>query len=595
MDFKDKIIKLAFSIHSSPGIYALLLGSGISRDAGIPTGWEVVLDLIKKVAAMEGEVPDPDLEEEWYKKRYGESPSYSKLLAKLTNTPTERAKLLHSYFEPTDEEREEGLKVPTIAHKAIATLVKYGYIRMILTTNFDRLLEKALEEQGITPNIISTDDALEGAMPYVHSQCTILKLHGDYMDTRIKNTAEELSQYSDKLNAYLDRVFDEFGLIICGWSAEWDVALRDALYRRKNRRFSTYWAVRGELGDEAVRLIKHLQAEVITIESANQFFTELLEKVEGLRDIERPHPLSAPLAIATVKKYLADEKNYIKLHDLITEEVERICRKLSSEHFKTEGVTLNEELFQQRMHEYEELVKMLIGMLSTLAYFDDGKYVKLITKSIERLLQIPRKSGYVALVDLQRYPALLLTYSIGLTALEAENYEALAAPLLKPNYRDDSGVKRPAIEFLNVGRVFKRGSHKWVPYPNAGSRYTPANDYIFDFMREPLRCYLPDDVKYEEIFDIFEYILGLVYIDLLFKDPQQESIWAPVGRFGWKYYGDLSRRTRPSPIDEFVQNGLNQIGEWALFKAGFFGGPRRFRACHEAYENYLKKTCKFWF
>ena len=43
-DFRDTITKLAFTIHSSPGIYALLLGSGISRDAGIPTGWMITLD-----------------------------------------------------------------------------------------------------------------------------------------------------------------------------------------------------------------------------------------------------------------------------------------------------------------------------------------------------------------------------------------------------------------------------------------------------------------------------------------------------------------------------------------------------------------------
>src|SRR5437879_2506745 len=51
----DPLVSLAFSVHSSKGAYALLLGSGVSRAAGIPTGWEVVLDLIRKVAKLEGE------------------------------------------------------------------------------------------------------------------------------------------------------------------------------------------------------------------------------------------------------------------------------------------------------------------------------------------------------------------------------------------------------------------------------------------------------------------------------------------------------------------------------------------------------------
>lgn len=36
--------------------------------------------------------------------------------------------------------------MPTVAHKAIANLVKHGFIKVIVTTNFDRLLERALEE-----------------------------------------------------------------------------------------------------------------------------------------------------------------------------------------------------------------------------------------------------------------------------------------------------------------------------------------------------------------------------------------------------------------------------------------------------------------
>ena len=41
------------------------------------------------------------------------------------------------YFEPNDDEKETGLKQPTVAHKAIAKLAKKGYIKMVVTTNFD--------------------------------------------------------------------------------------------------------------------------------------------------------------------------------------------------------------------------------------------------------------------------------------------------------------------------------------------------------------------------------------------------------------------------------------------------------------------------
>ena len=57
----DPIQSLAFSIQTNPGVYALLLGSGVSRSAGIPTGWEIVMDLLGKLAATKGQTIDADL------------------------------------------------------------------------------------------------------------------------------------------------------------------------------------------------------------------------------------------------------------------------------------------------------------------------------------------------------------------------------------------------------------------------------------------------------------------------------------------------------------------------------------------------------
>lgn len=49
LGFANKpLTKLAFSIHQNPGVYALLLGYGVS------TGWSVTLDLIRRVGTLEG-------------------------------------------------------------------------------------------------------------------------------------------------------------------------------------------------------------------------------------------------------------------------------------------------------------------------------------------------------------------------------------------------------------------------------------------------------------------------------------------------------------------------------------------------------------
>jgi hypothetical protein len=122
----DAIISLALSLQSNKGAYALLLGSGVSRSAQIPTGWEIVKDLVRKIASLQNEDCGGD-PSDWFLRKFGTAPSYSKLLSDIAKTPSERNRLLRSYFEPTVEEREKGAKAPTNAHKAIAWLVAEGY------------------------------------------------------------------------------------------------------------------------------------------------------------------------------------------------------------------------------------------------------------------------------------------------------------------------------------------------------------------------------------------------------------------------------------------------------------------------------------
>ncbi len=311
----DPVHALAFSGQSNRGVYALLLGSGLSRASGIPTGWEITLDLVRKLANVHGDNPDPT-PESWYQEKYGKEPEYSDLLDQLTRTPAERQQLLRGYFEPDEQEREEGRKQATEAHRAIAALAVQGYIRVILTTNFDHLIENALREAGVEPTVLSSRDQILGALPLIHTQCCVVKLHGDYLDTRIRNTPSELQTYPPEFDSLLDQVLDEFGLIVCGWSAEWDQALRNSIYRCPSRRFVTYWAVRGQPGKEAMRLIRHRDADVVSIDGADNFFQTLREYVEAVEEFSRPHPLSTEATVAAMKRYLSEPRYRIQLADL---------------------------------------------------------------------------------------------------------------------------------------------------------------------------------------------------------------------------------------------------------------------------------------
>lgn len=46
----DPTVRISLAVHANRGAYAVLLGSGVSAAAGILTGWQIVSDLVTKVA-----------------------------------------------------------------------------------------------------------------------------------------------------------------------------------------------------------------------------------------------------------------------------------------------------------------------------------------------------------------------------------------------------------------------------------------------------------------------------------------------------------------------------------------------------------------
>lgn len=238
----DDIGKSLFIIKNNPGIYGILLGSGVSYSARIPTGWSVMCKFISNYASTLGIEIKPDQSFEWYTNRFKKKPDYSTVLAEFTETPDERNRLLRSYFEPNDDDALKGSKLPTDSHRAIAQLMKYEFVRVVITTNFDRLLEKALFDINSSPVVISTDSDIAGFSGLLHEKNpVVVKVNGDYLDTRIKNTSWELSSYSDKMKQLLKTVFSNFGMVIAGWSGEYDKALARILARHLNNKYSHYW------------------------------------------------------------------------------------------------------------------------------------------------------------------------------------------------------------------------------------------------------------------------------------------------------------------------------------------------------------------
>ena len=121
-----------------------------------------------------------------------------------------------------------------------------------------------------------------------------------------------------------------------------------------------------------------------------------------------------------------------------------------------------------------------------------------------------------------------------------------------------------------------------IPRPNE-REFTPGNNHIFEFLQPLFKQYILGDDRYAEIFDMFEYFLMLVYMDLTDDD------WAPTGRFTWS----RARAWNNSPCMELVKEAFALKEQWPYLQAGFFNGSfERFQLVSEKNSNFMGKVLR---
>ena len=563
----DPLTQLAFSVYENPGVFALLLGSGLSRAADIPTGWEITLDLVRRVAAAKG-VTDQQDWAAWHRLETGEEPNYSVLLEELASSPEERRAILNRYIEPSVEDREAGRKTPTKAHYAVADLVRTGFVRVIVTTNFDRLIETALRERGIEPTVVASRDALRGAEPLTHTRCYVLKLHGDYKDARILNTDAELSSYPSEYDQLLDRIFDEHGLILAGWSGAWDHALRRAMLRAPTRRYSTFWAARGELTDGAKELVDHRKARVLSIDEADTFFHGLRTRVEALEQTHRQSPLTADLAMSSAKRFLARPEHRIQLGELVGEHTARMLAAIEAADMPTQGSFTKEE-YVRRLARYEAASEVLAKVVGVLGRWGEGPELTHVIEAIEVQYAAAQEShgGLVIWLNIRAYPAVLLFTAYALGLVRASRWETLNDLFQAEIARDHRGGKR-VVEDLFANAWDGSNRDYWRQLEGYERRHTPFSDYQCQLFSDWAASFAPLTPDFELLFERFELLASLAYLqpqtadELQLANSQGHGSWLPFGRVAW----DSGRRER---LFEWLRS---ERGRADILAAGFCRG-----------------------
>lgn len=577
-------------MYSNKGAYALLLGSGISRSAHIPSGWEVEEKLIQKLGASQG-IIDSDDWHQWYKDKYQQSASYSSLLGEIVKTPTERVQLMKSFFEPTDEEKEIGWKTPTKAHLAIAKCAKKGYIRVILTTNFDRLLEKAFELEGVTPQVISHEGAISQATPIVHSKIpTIIKINGDYIDCQFRNTAEELDEYPEQMKLYLYRIFEEYGLVTCGWSGEWDKGLIEIINGATHSRYNSFFTYIGEAKNSIMSLSRDRMGELMPIESADNLFSELYEQITALEKYDANANMSHEMMLARVKKYISSKQYDIEFADIIEKwgaEAYNQITKVAHYNF-----SLTKESFERYLEIHLRAIDPLLDAAIITARWGKEWHVKLFGDILIKLCIKPFKNGERGVVETSYIHALapmLLLNVIGIACVKFGRFKELNS-ILK--------LSVPAGNFMGFYRhplLYLLGGTHWTyeTWNNLmGTTYCYPFSLFFLGQLEPVfKDYFITESEYENVFYIWEHLKSLVYG---YNQCSLIEFSVPMGNFLYKRNEYKMKYKETEPYTLFFEEADKLKNNWEPIKQGMFGGSYdNYKQIYEQAEAYYQQYRKY--
>jgi SIR2-like domain len=483
-----------------------------------------------------------------------QEPSYSEVLHALASTISERQRILQSYINPREG---EDFRKPTRAHHAIAQLAASNVVRVVITTNFDRLIENAMREAGFEPTIIASDDAVVGATPLVHTKCTVIKVHGDYLDARIKNTDAELETYSPAMNGLLDQVFDNFSLLVVGWSGEWDTALRDAILRAPSRRYPLYWAARSEPGALARDLLTQRGGRSFQIEDADRFFVKLHDTLEALRQVSRPHPLSVEMAVALAKRWCRDDKFAMEWAEFLRDEVEKVRQYVMGPDYPTSHPSY--DAWKGIVDAFMARTEILRRACLICGRWGTPEANRAVARAIQSLsFAAALLDEYTSYSELREFGASISFYWNMAGLLERGDLDAVHAL---------QTIELPGLHGPNAAVMvlpFARYRDVDWKFLKDHERYAPASLFLAKkFVVEASDIAL-GEARSEELFDQTELMIGLEFAYQ--RLPNCSGVAMPNGQFIWK------RR------DLWLEEELGRIeglsNDVPFFKAGLMGGEK---------------------
>lgn len=233
--------------------------------------------------------------------------------------------------------------------------------------------------------------------------------------------------------------------------------------------------------------------------------------------------------ISNLKNLLSDSKNYIKVNDLINNELKIYLSEFNREKLDLSG--FNESKFKDKISKIEKNIDNLLIAVILITYYGDERYNKILKKIIYRVFPNGTFSGQTVAISLLYYPTLILLYGIIITALESEKHEVIKEIINMKDNKIDVSHYYHDTDFLLVNlfnRINDISSSFNCMFPDQNYKY-PMNEYLYKYLQPIIDDILYMGNDYTDKYTNTEILISVAYA--IKNYAEKDYVWGPMGRY----------------------------------------------------------------
>ena len=268
-----------------------------------------------------------------------------------------------------------------------------------------------------------------------------------------------------------------------------------------------------------------------------------------------------------LKDLLSERRYRIRLHDFVAERTRELLSATGEDQFSVNSI-IDETLLLQRVKKYEEAVHDLVSDEMLLGRWAEGDQIEAVCMPIKRLAErVDARGGLTHLLELRWYPVFLLMQAACIGAISGNNYACVYKVLhtrVPDHHQNGNGVAL----VHGCMRAITQVSDAFKLFPGFERNYVPRSEYVLKLLQPAADDVLFIGREYEDTFDRLEIVMALEYAHLENPKeiPEDQYLWVPLGRFGWRSQGGRS------VFHLMILEAKSQGSKWPPVQAGLFDG-----------------------